>query len=127
VLERDPQDKKVSLFRYPIDLYGRRAQDILTSPVFGLESDRNPELEQKIRDYFKLFEDPRARIEKQEDLVDMASELRSYGYMLDPVGAGAAMSLPVIGNAEAADRVAKHLAELTEIADPTSSSQGEPT
>ncbi|MDW9593546.1 AAA family ATPase [Sinorhizobium meliloti] len=126
VLERDPQDKKVSLFRYPIDLYGRRAQDILTSPVFGLESDRNPELERKIRDYFKIFEDPRARIEKQEDLVEMATELRSYGYMLDPVGAGAAMPLPVIGNAEAADRVAKHLAVLTEIADPTPSSQGEP-
>lgn len=126
VLERDPQDNKVSLFRYPIDLYGRRAQDILTSPVFGLESDRNPELERKIRNYFKIFEDPRARVEKQEDLVEMASELRSYGYMLDPVGVGAVMPLPVIEDAEAADRVAKHLAELSEIADPNSFTEGEP-
>ncbi|MFA6113305.1 MAG: AAA family ATPase [Sphingomonas sp.] len=119
VLERRPDRKGVHLFPYPIDLYGRRAQDILTSPIFGLESDRNPELERKVRDYFAIFEDPKSRLARKDELVTMAAELRTFGYMLDPAaGDPETTSIPTIADEAAADRVAEHLAKMSDIADP---------
>lgn len=119
VLERHPGAKGVHLFPYPIELYGRRAQDILTSPVFGLESDRNPELERKIRDYFAIFEDPQRRAEQKDALIAMAAELSAYGYRLDPmVGAADSKTIPEIADKAAAERVAEHLAKLSDITDP---------
>ncbi|MBT2246823.1 AAA family ATPase [Sphingobium sp. BHU LFT2] len=120
VLERRPDRKGVYLFPHPIDLYGRRAQDILTSPVFGLESDRNPELERKVRDYFAIFEDPGRRRERRDELIAMAAELRTYGYMLDPTAGDVEnKQIPTVADAAAANRIAEHMAKMADIAEPS--------
>lgn len=59
VLERDPETKAVRRLDGAIDTFGMASQDILTSAVFGMCTDRNPEVEDLIKRYFKLFETPR--------------------------------------------------------------------
>lgn len=119
VLHRDASARTVAPLPYQIDLYGRRAQDILTSPMFGLESDRNPEIERKVREYFAIFEKPENTPGEQASLITMADELRQFGYFLDPRNdQTTATELPPIASEADAALVADHLAELEEVANP---------
>jgi hypothetical protein len=58
-----------------------RSQHILTSPIFGLSSDRNPDLEQRIKRHVELMEMLNPTQEEEEELERLTEELREFRYV----------------------------------------------
>jgi len=56
IVERDPETGKMSAAVAKIDVEGQRADDILTSSIFALDTTRSPEAEDVIREYVALYE-----------------------------------------------------------------------
>jgi len=66
IARRNPAEpSRIDVFRSPIDPEGLRADQVLTSPLFGLESARDPDVEKKLDDYVKLLGN-RHRNEREE-------------------------------------------------------------
>jgi predicted ATP-binding protein involved in virulence len=85
VMERDPRTRKVGQLPITMETYGMRAERILTSAIFGLTSDRNPEVERKIHRYVELFQSltPLDGLEKEE-LRTLTIEMEELGYLQQP-------------------------------------------
>lgn len=80
VLERDPVSKTVSQLAQVADPFGLPSQDILTSSVFGMTTDRNPQVETLISDYFEIFQKPRRTKAEEEKLRRLDAELQQFRY-----------------------------------------------
>jgi predicted ATPase len=81
IVERDASTGEMSVRTPREDLHGQRADDILTSSLFALDTTRSPEAEAKIQEYFSLFENP-YRTEEQEaqlKLLEVEVEQLNYG------------------------------------------------
>jgi ribosomal protein S16 len=63
-----------------IDTYGMRSQHILTSRIFGLSSDRNPDLEQRIKRHVELVETLNPTPDQEEELESLTEELQEFCY-----------------------------------------------
>jgi len=81
ILERDPSTRKVAPIAISIDTYGMRSQHILTSPIFGLSSDRNPDLENRIKRHVELMQMLNPTPEQQKELEELTEELREFRYV----------------------------------------------
>lgn len=57
-----------------------RSQHILTSRIFGLSSDRNPDLEQRINRHVELVETLHPTPEQEEELEKLGDELQEFRY-----------------------------------------------
>jgi predicted ATP-binding protein involved in virulence len=60
---------------YRVETYGRRSQDILTSPIFGLTTDRNPEAERLIGQYLDRYERAEPTPDEERELADLAGKI----------------------------------------------------
>jgi energy-coupling factor transporter ATP-binding protein EcfA2 len=80
VLERDPLTKIVAPLPISIDPYGMRAQFILMSRIFGLTSDRNPELEQRISRHVELAQKRKRTPEEEAELATLIDDLQDFRY-----------------------------------------------
>jgi hypothetical protein len=85
VLERDPDTNEVVQAEHVPDPYGLPSQDILTSGVFGLTTDRNPEVEILIADYFAVFQKHERSDEEEQELKDLGTKLEKFRYGGDPI------------------------------------------
>jgi|GEM_PF-490086 len=81
VFERGDDDEIV--VRRELDYFGKRTQDILQSPVFGLTSDRAPGAERDIKAYFAAFE----KVEANRTPEDVAV-IKALGPRLEAIGYG---------------------------------------
>jgi hypothetical protein len=80
VLERDRRTGRVAPLKFDVDFYGRSSQEILTSVVFGLQSDRNPETERLIHRYYDLFEKVDPTVEEKKELAELNKKLSNVAY-----------------------------------------------
>lgn len=80
VLERDRRTGRVGPLPFDLDFYGRSSQEILTSVVFGLQSDRNPETERLIHRYYDLFEKMKRTETEEKELQELGKRLNSVSY-----------------------------------------------
>jgi hypothetical protein len=80
-LEWDPSTREVKPVEISLETYGMRSQHILTSPIFGLSSDRNPDLEQRIKRHVELMEILNPTPEQEEELERLTEELREFRYV----------------------------------------------
>jgi hypothetical protein len=80
VLERLAEPRGVRRLPFQIDLYGWSSPDILTSIIFGMTTDRNPEAERRINRYFDLFEKVSRTEQEQKELDDLESYLKDVRY-----------------------------------------------
>lgn len=78
VLERGAEG--IAPLPYELDLFGRRAQEILQSPAFGLSSDRTPEVERQIQTYFRAYEKPDKTDEDKALLLRLGPYIKALGY-----------------------------------------------
>jgi energy-coupling factor transporter ATP-binding protein EcfA2 len=68
IARRDPADAKhIDVFRSPIDPEGLRADQILTSPIFGLMTTRGPKTNAEIKRYSILFGKPKDKRSSDEE------------------------------------------------------------
>ncbi|WP_199084349.1 AAA family ATPase [Bosea sp. ASV33] len=80
VLGQDARSGVVRVQTIQADFFGQNSQQILTSFVFGLKSDRNPETERAIERYFDLFERRQRTQAEQGELRALGAELERVGY-----------------------------------------------
>lgn len=80
VLERNIETNRVERLIGVGETYGLPSQDIMTSPVFGMSTDRNPAVERLIHDYFQIFEKPYRSAEEEVELVRLHGALREFRY-----------------------------------------------
>ncbi|MCK1332154.1 energy-coupling factor transporter ATP-binding protein EcfA2 [Bradyrhizobium sp. GM2.2] len=80
VLERDRRSGRVGPLPFDLDFYGRSSQEILTSVVFGLQSDRNPETERLIHRYYDLFEKVKRTQSEDDELQELGQRLNNVSY-----------------------------------------------
>lgn len=80
VLRRDTQGRVRQ--RPSVSAYGLRSQDILTGPVFDMDTDRTPEVEMKVNEFLDLFERVEQTAEEKQQLDSLATELKTYGYSI---------------------------------------------
>lgn len=80
VLEVDPATLKVVPLAAEIETYGLRSEQILTSQVFGLQSDRNIDLEKRIQRHVDLFETTKPTKAQKKELAKLTDALRPYNY-----------------------------------------------
>jgi hypothetical protein len=99
VLERDPLTRAVSPLPVTIDPYGMRAQFILMSRIFGLTSDRNPELEGRIARHVELSQKRERTAPEEEEIAELTKELQDFRY----AGARPARSAPPAPAADLVD------------------------
>lgn len=66
IVERSNETGRMTVSPSPMDFTGQRVEDILTSPLFNLDTTRNPEAERTIRRYFTLYERPSGSLTEQE-------------------------------------------------------------
>jgi predicted ATP-binding protein involved in virulence len=79
VLNRDDDDR-VAPVPQKVETFGQRTDAILTSVIFGLRTDRNPEAERLINDYFDLFEKSKRSPEEETRLVELREKLKQLNY-----------------------------------------------
>jgi AAA domain, putative AbiEii toxin, Type IV TA system/AAA domain len=80
VLQRDPETNRVGAVAGKIDTFGQRSDDILTSAIFGLHTDRNPETERLIHRYFDLFEKREKDDQEKRQLAELEQALKKLRY-----------------------------------------------
>jgi len=80
VLERDPVTRKVAPLPVEIDTYGMRSQFILASRIFGLSSDRNLDLEHRIKRHVELVETLEPTEKQKDELQRLTAELQGFHY-----------------------------------------------
>lgn len=80
VLERNIDTGEVEQLTSVGETYGLPSQDIMTSPVFGMATDRNPAVEQLIYEYFEIFEKPYRSAEEEAELARLSDAIRRYRY-----------------------------------------------
>jgi hypothetical protein len=80
----DPDRDVVTMRQIEEDVYGKSSQQILTGPTFRLSSDRNPETEKTINQYFELA----AKREPNADEVTKRNELGKAIKSLDVAATG---------------------------------------
>jgi hypothetical protein len=80
ILDRDPASNRVRRLPIKIDLFGRNSRDILTSVVFGMQTDRNTDAEQKIHDYFRLYEQLDRTDTEQTKMEKLERDLQAIGF-----------------------------------------------
>lgn len=80
VLERNRRTGRVAPLEIDVDFYGRNSQEILTSFVFGLQTDRNPETERLINRYYDLFEKVTRSDEENRELEALKTKLNNVSY-----------------------------------------------
>jgi hypothetical protein len=80
VLEADPSTRKVARLNVEIETYGMRPQHIMASPIFNMLSDRNPDLEQRIKRHVDLVETLNPTAEQEKELQKLTAELQNFNY-----------------------------------------------
>ena len=85
VLERDPVNRQVTQLAGIGDPFGLPSQDILTGFVFGMTTDRNPEVEDLIAEYFSIFQKPHRSPDDERRLAELGNALRQFRYGGAPV------------------------------------------
>jgi energy-coupling factor transporter ATP-binding protein EcfA2 len=90
VLARDADTGRVEAVRHGAT-YGLMSQDIMTSGVFAMATDRNPEVELMIQRYCSLYEARERSPEQERELVRLREQLDRYGY-----GAKASIDPPIV-------------------------------
>jgi hypothetical protein len=80
VLERNMDTERVEQLERVGETYGLPSQDILTSPVFGMSTDRNPAVEKLIHRYFAIFEKPTRTSDEEQELITLGESLSVYRY-----------------------------------------------
>jgi hypothetical protein len=78
LLERDESGAVVRI-ENQIDPFGLPSQNILMS-LFGMTTDRNPEVERLIRSYFRIFEKAERSDDEERQLKTLKVELDKYKY-----------------------------------------------
>lgn len=88
VLEREHADAPIAPLAQVPDLFGLHSHDILTSAAFGLQTDRNPQAEAQMREYFTLYEKSDPTEAEQTRMAALKAELDSlrYGEPTCPLG-----------------------------------------
>lgn len=109
LLENDAATGAIRQIPSPIDPYGMRAEQILTSAVFRLASDRNLDLEQRIRRHVELAETLQPSEPEKAEFEALTQELKAFGY------AGAEPRRPVRQPTKAElDKLREALAKMAE-------------
>jgi hypothetical protein len=80
VLVREPGSSKVRPLPFQIDLYGLNSSDILTSAIFGMTTDRNPDAERSIKRYFELYEKVSRTDEEKKEMDGLEKVLKGVRY-----------------------------------------------
>ncbi|QHP72945.1 hypothetical protein EI171_39870 [Bradyrhizobium sp. LCT2] len=108
VLERDRRTGRVGPLPFDLDFYGRSSQEILTSVVFGLQSDRNPETERLIHRYYDLFEKVKRTESEEKELQELGKRLNNVSYGAITEAAVAKTTEPEEWSAEQMETLRKH-------------------
>jgi predicted ATP-binding protein involved in virulence len=80
VLERDPETDHVRQLPSVTETYGMRSHDILTSAIFSLRTDRNPEVRRLIDHYFDLYEKADPTDDDKRQLAEAFDNLKKFRY-----------------------------------------------
>jgi hypothetical protein len=85
IVERDPVSGKTTVSAARENLEGQRAEDILVSSLFALDTTRSPEAERSIKSYLALFENPSPSESDKAQMKDLKARLvdLNYGIPLD--------------------------------------------
>jgi hypothetical protein len=92
--------------------YGLRSHDILTSQSFGLTTDRNPEVEEFIQEYFSLFQNPQRSPQQKAQLVELQTRLAGYNIQ-GLASQRADEAAPVVLSDEQRDAIYRRLGSAT--------------
>jgi len=84
VLERDPDTREVTQIMVSQDTYGLGSDLLLTSSIFGLQVDRNPEAERQIIEYLRLFQKFKRTPEEEAQMVALEDQIRKIGFISQP-------------------------------------------
>jgi energy-coupling factor transporter ATP-binding protein EcfA2 len=75
IAARDPENGRVAVSRSLINPVGLRADQVLTTPLFGLQTTRSPEVARKIREYADLFGRPALSPDEKARLEELKKSL----------------------------------------------------
>jgi energy-coupling factor transporter ATP-binding protein EcfA2 len=79
VLVRDHEGKNITIARHG-DTYGLMSQDIMTSGVFDMLTDRNVEVERLIQRYCSLYESRERSLDDDVELEELRRKLSRFGF-----------------------------------------------
>ena len=79
VLARDEETGRIEIRRHE-NTYGLMSQDIMTSSVFAMATDRNPEVEEMIQRYCSLYEAREPSAAEEREMAQLREQLDRYGY-----------------------------------------------
>ena len=116
IVERNSETGEMQVAPPKEDLFGHRADDVLTSSLFDLPTTRSPEAEATIKNYFKLFENPKRTSDQEKRLLELAEEIDhlNYGRPVNIVSGGAVESIDVALKALDTNAIASLSARLTD-------------
>ncbi len=104
IVERDPVSGKTTVSAARENLEGQRAEDILVSSLFALDTTRSPEAERSIKSYLALFENPSPSESDKAQMKDLKARMIDLNY-----------GMPLDRTAAARDEVAAAGAQLVDI------------
>jgi energy-coupling factor transporter ATP-binding protein EcfA2 len=78
IARRETRDSsRINVFRSPIDPEGLRADQVLTSPLFGLQSSRSPKVNEKIDRYVSLLGKRSRQADEETEFLALRQQLSS--------------------------------------------------
>lgn len=80
IVERNPASGKMTISTARENLEGQRAEDILVSSLFALETTRSPEAERVIKSYMSLFENPSLSEADKPQMMDLKKQMIALNY-----------------------------------------------
>jgi len=80
IVARDPITGRMQAAPPRENLFGQKADDILTSSLFDLPTSRSPEAEASIKKYFELFEKPNRSTTEDKELYELEAQLDQLNY-----------------------------------------------